>query len=293
MSPSDESRKVSQDRGFKTLFETYRNETLEFFVPDIIRARGRPTAIQVLMQNEVPLADLRQSSRFLDIALIATFADGSTIILIEHWSDDRAIDFIRVALYVISLKSRHRHATVIPVIFVTDPTAGDIPERWTMSESGIDIITLRVRVTRITAASIPELHRLAPASRVAAALLALAHGPGIDSAVRAAAAFAAAPGTIDDLKRLLPFIEDLAKLTVGDKVEYQRRLLQEPNMSIIESWLAERHAEGLAQGELTAIHNLVSKGRLSIDDARAEIADLVTAGVITREQADAALVQLG
>jgi hypothetical protein len=55
---------VPQDRGFKNLFETYPRETLDYFTPDIIKARGKPVAIEVLIQNEVPLADLRQPSRF-------------------------------------------------------------------------------------------------------------------------------------------------------------------------------------------------------------------------------------
>lgn len=192
--------KIPQDRGFKNLFETYPKETLDYFTPDIIQARGMPVTIEVLVQNEVPLIDLRRPSRFLDIALIATFADGSTIILVEHWSDAREVDYERVALYVISLRLRHRKATILPVVFVTDPNAGNIPDRWSMSVLGVETMSLRVRIVRVTVASIPELHRLAPGSRVAAALLALAYGPGIDSALRAGSAFAKAPGTIDDFK---------------------------------------------------------------------------------------------
>jgi len=90
-------------------------------------------------------------------------------------------------------------------------------------------------------------------------------------------------------KRLLPFIEDLAKLTPADKAEYKRQLTKEPGMSIIEEWIAETKAEG----ELTAILHMVSKGRATVDAARAEIADLVAAGTITRAQADAALSKLG
>ncbi len=191
-------------------------------------------------------------------------------------------------LYVISLRLRHPQAAVLPVVFVTDPVASDLPDRWSMSVLGVETLSLRVRIVRVTAASIPQLHQQAPASRVAAALLALAYGPGIESALRAGAAFAKAPGTIDDFKRLLPFIEDLAKLTPKDKAEYRRRLTQEPDMSIIEEWLAETKAEG----ELAVVVDLVAKGRLSIAAARAEIAELVAGGTVTLAQAKRALAKL-
>jgi hypothetical protein len=287
-----ENSKVSQDRGFKNLFETYPLETIAFFAPEIIEARGKPVSIKVLVQNEIPLVDLRWPSRFLDIALVATFADGSTIVLVEHWSDAHQVDHPRVILYAISLKIRHPEATVLPVIFVTDPKA-EVTGHWSMKVLDREVLSLDAKVVRITPADLVHLHAQAIRSRVAAALLTLAYGPGITSAVRASVAFAKAPGTIDDLKRLLPFIEDLAKLTPADKVEYKRRLIQEPTMSIIEEWIAETKAEGVAQGKLDAILHMVSKGRATIDGARAEIADLVAAGTITREQAEAAVAKLG
>jgi hypothetical protein len=52
------------------------------------------------------------------------------------------------------------------------------------------------------------------------------------------------------------FIEDLAKLTPKDKAEYRRRLIKEPDMSMIEEWIAETRAEG----ELDAILRMVAKG---------------------------------
>jgi hypothetical protein len=68
-------------------------------------------------------------------------------------------------------------------------------------------------------------------------------------------------------------------------------------MSIIEEWISETEAKGkaagFAEGELAAILHLVAKGRLTVDAACAEIADLVAAGTITRVQADAALAKLG
>ena len=64
-------------------------------------------------------------------------------------------------------------------------------------------------------------------------------------------------------------------------------------MSAIETWLVEAKAEGKAEGQLAAILNLGAKGLLRVADARAEVADLLAAGVVSREQAQTALNRLG
>ncbi len=292
---------IPQDRGFKALFEQHPAEAIAFFAPDLIREGGQPLEIQVMIQHEVPLADLDQPSRFLDVALLARFADGSTVLLVEHWSRKRAVDYRRVALYVCSLCLRHPDAEVLPVVFVTDPEPGHLPERWSTRALGQDVLSLRVRVRQVSAASLSELEVLAPASRVAAALLALAYGPGVDSAVRASVAFFAAPGTIDEVRQMLPFIENLAKLTSADKIEFRQRLRQEPTMSIIEDWLAETKAEGRAEGKAEGkaegigrlLRGLITKGRIARDEARADIEQMVATGEISRAQGDAALSMLG
>jgi hypothetical protein len=287
MTAPDQPNLPTEDQGFKALFSTYPVETIETFVPEIIAERGRPVSVTVLVQHEIPLPNLGEPSRFLDVALRATFADGSEIVLIEHWSRVRAIHRRRVNYYVAALALQFPEATVIPVLLVTDPTEIEIPDLWTMGTSWMEVATLRMRVIRITEDQIPRLRALR--NRVAAALLALAYRNAVDAAVNALVAFDAAPGSLDDLRRFLPLIETLAKLQPDDAPEYRRRLKQEPRMSIVETWVAEAEAKG----ELTAILHMVAKGRATVDAARAEIADLVAAGTITRAQADAALAKLG
>ena len=290
--PPKES-KVTQDRGFKRLFSAYPVAAFKFFAREIVVAKGLPVSIEVLVQHEVMLEDLNKPSRFLDIALIATYANGDTIILVEHWSSAREVDHARVVLYAVSLKLRHPKATILPVIFVTDPKATVVGE-WSMPGWGREAaVALKARVVRITSADIARLEEEAQESRVAAAMRPLAYGPGIDSAVKAGVAFAKAPGTIDDFRLLLPLIEELAMLGPEDVAEYRRRLIQEPGMSIIEEWIAETKAEGKTEGALATILHMVAKGRATIDGARAEIADLVAAGTVTRAQADEALAKLG
>ena len=73
--PNGPERKVTEDRGLKAFLCDYSQETLEFFAPEILAERGRPISI-VPVQQELPLPDLGDPSRFLDLALLATWADG-------------------------------------------------------------------------------------------------------------------------------------------------------------------------------------------------------------------------
>jgi len=71
--------------------------------------------------------------------------------------------------------------------------------------------------------------------------------------------------------------------------------------TVLDEWLIDAKAEGeakgkaagFAEGELAAILHMLAKGRVTVDAARAEIADLVDAGTVSRDQADAALARLG
>lgn len=291
--------KVPQDRGFKALFSTYPIDAIKTFAPEILRERGMPVSVKVMMQQEVPLSDLGQPSRYLDVAMHLTFADGSQIVLIEHWSKARDVNWKRVNFYVASLMMQYPEADVFPVLLVTDLGDVVVPDHWTMRTGGIDVVSLRVRIIRVTEAEVPRF--LAMDNRVAATLIALAIRDHKEAALKAAVAFKAAPGTDDDFRRFLPFIENLARLEAQDVAEYRRRLREEPSMSVIEAWLEETaaaaEAKGIAKGEakgkLDAILHMVAKGRATIEAARAEIEELVVTGTITREQADASLAKLG
>jgi len=89
--------KRSEDRGFKALIGAYPVEAIEVFVPELLAERGRPITADVLQQESV-MPDLADPSRFLDVGLLATWADGSQsgILLVEHWSEARKIDLRRV-----------------------------------------------------------------------------------------------------------------------------------------------------------------------------------------------------
>jgi len=96
-----ESGDISEDRGFKALFTSYPHETIEVFVPEVLTERGRPATVEAI-QQESARPDLGEPNRFLDVALLATWADGQQTVnlLVEHWSETRKVDLRRVNWYM-------------------------------------------------------------------------------------------------------------------------------------------------------------------------------------------------
>jgi hypothetical protein len=294
MTASDD---VSEDRGLKELFTAYPYATVEVFVPELIAERGRPTAIEAL-QQELPLPDLGDPSRFLDMALHCTWANGSEaiIVLVEHWSEARKVDLDRVLWYYAALRLKHPAAEVVPVILVTDRAARDIPDRLDSRVAGIQVLDFRVRVVQITSADLPRLRALQ--NRVAAMLMALAIRNAVDAGVAVMVAMQAAPGPLDDLRRFLPLALKLAKMTDDDEPEFRRRMREEPTMGnmldeLVNEAKAEGKAEGEARGKIAEIRRLVSKGRLNVDSARAEIEELIATQAIPEAIGREALNLLG
>jgi hypothetical protein len=266
------------------------------------------------------MPDLRLANRLIDAALLATWPDGSQVLLVEHWSRIRDIDWPRMALYVCALKVQHPEADVLPVMLVTDKSDADVPELWQMNKRPPPAVTLAVRVVRPRAADVPRYRDME--NRVAAALIAVAMRDRVKAAVSAAIAFVRAPGSSEEIKQFLPFLEELANLRKKERIVYLKRMRKEPSMSIIEEWLAEKaseaqakgkaegmaegkaegmaagkaegmaagKAEGMAAGQVALLSDLVARNVLSIETARVEIERLVAAGALTRAQADAATI---
>ena len=290
--------KVTQDRGFKALFEAFGLDAVAFFLPEMVTIRGAPVSV-TLLQQEVIANVLGDHSLFLDAALLTTWADGGStlILLVEHHSEARKVDPPRLAKYVASLQVRHREAEVYPCVLVTDRSATQVPDRWSSTAAGMEVMTLRWKVIRVREG---DLDRLRSAkNKIAAILVTLAFRDAIDAGVRAVEAMRAAGYTPAQIHRFLPLVLRLARIQDVDQPRFQHRLLEEvPEMrtfidEIADESLAKGKAAGFAEGELAVILHLVTKGRLPLDAARGEIADLVAACTITREQADAALAKLG
>jgi hypothetical protein len=289
---------ISEDRGFKTVFSLYPLDTLEVVAPHLLKARGTPSSVRPLPQ-ETPLPDLGQPSRFLDMALMARWADGgeAVIALIEHWSAARKVDLRRVNWYVADLACRHRDAAVWPVVLVTEASCAPIPNRWRMTVAGRLVAQLRVRVMRVTAADLPWLRRLQRRNAVAAVLRILVRQDPVEDLAEAILALSQRHGELEDLRRLIPFMLMLARIPAQDGQRLRRRLQDLPHMSsILDQWLneakSEGRAEGKAEGELDAIRRLIARRMISADAACAAVRELREQGIVTADQARSLLAEL-
>lgn len=202
---------VSEDRGLKELFTSYPFETVEVFVPELLAQRGKPASVEAI-QQEQPLPDLGEPSRFLDVALLCTWANGAqaVILLVEHWSEARKVDLRRVLWYYAALGLKHPAAEVFPIVLVTDRTAREVPGRLESIVAGQRVLDFTVRVFRIVEADLPRLRSLQ--NRVASMLLALAIQDAVEAALAVMTAMARAPGPLDDLRRFLPLAQKLARM---------------------------------------------------------------------------------
>jgi hypothetical protein len=300
---------ISEDRGFKALVTSYPVETIEVVVPELLTERGRPVSA-VVLQQESALPDLAEPSRFLDVALMATWEDGSqeVILLVEHWSQARQVDLRRVNWYVADLALRHPLAVVYPVVLVTDPGTQTVPERWEMTVAGVTTLALRVQVYRVTAAELPRLRSLQ--NRVAAILATLAIRDTmdvVDAVIAVLEHMARSPGPLEDVERYLPLVMKFAKMLESDRSRFRLRLeeagMWNPITEIKEevrakAW-AEAQAEGRAEGRADAsratvasIRRHMDRGMVTREIARAQLQDLMDTGAITREDGLKALSQL-
>ena len=290
---------ISEDRGFKALFTAYPLEAFAVFLPEALAERGQPCTVE-LLQQESAMPELDEPSRFLDVALMARWPDGgrAVILLVEHWSQARKVDLRRVLWYVADLALRHPGAAVFPVVLVTDPGAGAVPDRWDMAVAGITTVALRVRVIRIRTTDLPRLRSLQ--NRVAAVLTVLAMTDAVEAVLAAMEQMIRSPGPLDDLERFLPFAMTLARMPQADVPRFQRRLQESGMINVITELkkealarvLAEGRAEGKASGRTAQIFDLVERGVITRDAARAEIQRLIAAGAIPRELGQEALDRL-
>jgi hypothetical protein len=295
MADADE---VSEDRGFKELFTAYPFETVEVFVPELLAQRGRPASVEAI-QQETPLPDLGDPSRFLDVALRCTWADGYTaiIVLVEHWSEARKVDLDRVLWYYAALRLKHPGTEVVPVVLVTDRSVREVPDRLVSAPLRRPMLDFRVQVVRIGPADLPRLRSLQAQNRVAAMLQALAIANAMDAALASVQALVASPGPLDDIRRFLPLALRLAKLSDDDEPRFRRRMREDPTMgNLLDDIKTEGRAEGRAEGAratVAAIRRLVTKGVMPVDAARAEIEELIASQAIPEAIGREALGLLG
>jgi len=117
----NEQQPLSQDEMIKNLIRDYPEDALEFFRPEVMAARGRPTGVSFEIQEAKKHSHYDPNIKN-DIAVIYTFADGGSmvLVLIEHWSSKDKFDIHRVAQYLIDLDYRFPGCEKLPVVMFTD-----------------------------------------------------------------------------------------------------------------------------------------------------------------------------
>jgi hypothetical protein len=243
---------ISEDRGFKALFASYPRETIEVFVPELLAERGQPTTVEMLRQESLR-PELAEPSRFLDIAVLAGWSDGSqaVVLLVEHWSEARTVDLRRVLWYVADLALSHPHAAMVPVVLVTDPRAHAVPDRLEMNVVGITTVALRVRISRVSSTELPRLRSLQ--NRVAALLLTLAITDAAEAVLAMLEQMARSPGPLDDMKRFLPFAMKLARMQASDLPRFLHRLQETAMSDVITEERAKAFIEELEAARIAKI----------------------------------------
>lgn len=292
-------RTVSEDQGFKALCEVFAADAFAFFGSDLIARHGGPPVTVALVQQEVFSHDLGDPSTVIDVPLLGTWADGSAdlLLLIEHHAEIRKVRREGMAHYITSMIRRHPGAEIYPVLFVTDRADQPIPDRYVHVAGGKQVLRADWTVVRITPEDLPRLRKM-QGNKIAAVLVALTGADSPETAVATIRAMIDAGFTFADIVLFLPLVAKFARMTDEDQPRFRQLIQTEvPQMRTFINDLIDEarnaEAKGKAEGELTAILHMVAKGRATIDAARAEIEELVTAGTISRVQADAALAKLG
>jgi len=275
------------DEGFKLLFSRYPRDAWQTLCPSAVAMQtGQPVAAELLATEALP-ALLQRRSRYMDLAIRFRYADGRTlaILLVEHWSDARKVDLHRVLRYLAELALRHPGMPILPVVVVADAGTAPVANRLEIGLPGWIAATLQVHVVRLPAAGALLDNRVA-------IILSAQPGDGdpIQHAIHLLRLLADAPGDIQDLHWLLPLLQIVLRLSPRNERRLLDRLHRESSMLDIASIL---RAEGKAEATLAILRRRIARHTLTIDAARAEVAELCNDGELTRDEAERILAKLG
>ena len=288
---------MRHDEAFKALVRLAPTEFLGAFLPEILASEGPPARFEIESVEVLPVLPGAERSRFFDVAIRYSWADGRQRILLltEHWSRGRDVDPERVAHYTTALMLRHPGIVVVPVLVIAD-AAEVLPVLETrLGDSIIFQLTFRVL-------TLPRdlLHRWRQNQNAILAILAalLTDLDPPHRAHRAVGLLLASPLGRRMLPDALPLLENLASLTSSGITVFHRLLHEDPAMvSVIDLLKAEGKAEGEAVGEakgvVNALRNLVHAGHFSVDQAKAQVTSLEEQGKLTATQAEQARKMLG
>ncbi|TVR11094.1 MAG: hypothetical protein EA401_11705 [Planctomycetota bacterium] len=291
---------AAQDPHAKQLLTRYPQATLELFAPDLIREHGPAQGIESVSTEIFPLDVDKAHGGFLDVALKCSFADGSEhiLLLIEHWSLRRGVDYRRTCRYVIELLCRHPQSLVLPILLVTDPSLAEVADRFHYAIGGQTVFDVHFHLAHV---NLDWRTSLAIRKNVVATVLWVVANIG-DPVERCAESVRKLKGIqaswpSDEIALLIAHMEKLARLNHQQADRFRRHLREDPEMTSVvdllkEDFRAEGKAEGKAEGEIHALLSLVNKGIVTPDIARAQLAEWLAEGDIPQGMYDEALVKL-
>ncbi len=282
---------MTEDRGFKGVCALHAQDAFAFFGAELISRHGGPPQRVNLVQQEVFSHDLGDPGTIVDVALLGTWADGSTdlLLLIEHHAEIRKVRREGMAHYITSMIRRHLGTDVFPVLFVTDRSDQPIPDHFLHVVGGKQILRADWTVVRITAADLPRLRRM-QSNKIAALLMSLTGEDSPEVAVATVQAMINAGYAFTEIMRLLPLIARFAKMTDEEQPRFRQLIHDEvPQMR---TFIDDDRDQAKAEGQIAGILLMVTNGLATAAAARTGIANLVAAGTVTQAQADEALAKL-
>jgi hypothetical protein len=114
-------RLTDLDQAIKELLKSHPADALEFLVPDVAKAWGKPLGWEFL-NTTTRKHDLARKGYVMDLNIRYTFAKRSVVlvVLVEHWATAQSVNLHRTAHYYIDLLERFPKDEVVPVALVTD-----------------------------------------------------------------------------------------------------------------------------------------------------------------------------
>jgi hypothetical protein len=291
---------MSEDVPIKVLLGEFPKESLELFAPELAKQWGAPKDKEDV-SHEILALDLSPKGGFLDVAFKFRWANGSEaiILLVEHWSEARKVCLRRLNRYVAELLIRHEDALVKPVLLVTDSSIESIPKSFRYDVAGKNILRLQYQVFHTNDQWLNKVKKLR--NPVGAVLWVL---QGKDDVVkRCIQAFEilvdiGIPIHLDQMIRLVGVMQKLARMNDLQSKELLIQLRKAPKMTTIVDLLrAEGIAEGEAKGEIIGeaklLRRLVARGRMTLEEARAELVWMAKDGQMDESELQMALGLLG
>ena len=305
-----------EDIPIKALLGTFPKETLALFATDLVAEKGA-TPIYEDVTGEILALDLSRHGGFLDVAFKFIWPDGSeaVILLVEHWSDSRSVSERRMNRYVGELLVRHADAVVKAAMLITDPHHAKVDGVFSYNIAGKTILRLEYEVFVTDSQWLDRVRKLR--NPVGAVLWVLnSKGSPVERCMEVMALLVdlGLAMDLDLLARLVGVMQKLARMDQAQSRQFLTLLREAPKMTTIVEMLrdegiaigeargeakgeargeakgeAKGKTMGKAEGEARLLRHLVSKGRLTLDEAQSELCQMAEKGEVAPDELELAL----